>query len=164
MWTAGGSNALLAPLTPTTPMPWRGSNHVTTTGWRAAVSRRMVEELWVSGLPKRPSRGERRQATYPQRGRLRETAAGGFRLWLELRDGASSAAMGSVGGKTLEECAAHTACHGAQIERSRDCSLHELDQVEAWHWCAWKIRSAAPLCPAYCAASAAGHHGCARAC
>jgi len=30
--------------------------------------------------------------------------------------------------------------------------------------CTWKIRSAAALCPAYVAASAAGHHGCPRAC
>jgi hypothetical protein len=29
----------------------------------------MMAELWASGLPKRPSRGERRQATCPQRGR-----------------------------------------------------------------------------------------------
>src|SRR5215218_9730987 len=28
--------------------------------------------------------------------------------------------------------------------------------------CTWKIRSAAALCPAYVAASAAGHHGCPR--
>src|SRR5215218_3697896 len=68
MWTAKGCNAFLAPSHANdTEVPTWG-NQVTTTSWSAAVSQQMMVKLWVSGLPERPSRGERRQATYPQRG------------------------------------------------------------------------------------------------